>query len=94
MSSRSFRVGSSAAEESDLWRAYRGPRAQSPGAKDTAARIAGNAIKACLLSPLSAVRGYVEQENVMDKSVYEARWLLGPVFVLWFGCVAVGVVFG
>jgi hypothetical protein len=43
---------------------------------------------------LSAVRGYVEQENVMDKSVYEARWLLGPVFVLWFGCVAVGVVFG
>jgi hypothetical protein len=46
------------------------------------------------LVPLSAVRGYVEQENVMDKSVYEARWLLGPVFVLWFGCVAVGVVFG
>lgn len=30
----------------------------------------------------------------MEKSVYEARWLLWPVFVLSFGCLAFGVVFG
>lgn len=25
----------------------------------------------------------------MDNSVYQARWLLAPLFLLWFGLVAI-----
>jgi hypothetical protein len=28
----------------------------------------------------------------MDKSIYQARWLLAPVFVLSFGVLAIGVI--
>lgn len=33
------------------------------------------------------------QEVTMDRSVYQARWLLAPVFGLCFGMVAFGIAF-
>jgi hypothetical protein len=30
----------------------------------------------------------------MDRSVYQARWLLMPLFALWFGIMALGIALG
>jgi hypothetical protein len=32
--------------------------------------------------------------KVMDRSIYQARWLLTPVFLLSFGMVIINAVFG
>jgi hypothetical protein len=34
------------------------------------------------------------QEVMMDRSIYEARWVLGPIFGLCIGALAVSVFFG
>jgi hypothetical protein len=38
--------------------------------------------------------GEPEQEAAMDNSVYQARWLLAPVFTLGFAFITLGVFLG